>query len=143
MMNAFEWMDTQSYIQRAAWFGAFQKAPDSYATSKNALFNSKGELSDMGYWYVLSFLCTALFVSHHDDFPRFFRFAYTSYAEKREELDHDEEALKAHEFDEFPEVAREALEVAEKRQVANFRRSRHRHRRSPSPAPADQEVADR
>jgi len=53
MMNAFTWLDTQSYVKRAAWFGSFEvnNPPDSFATGKNALFNSAGQLSDMGYWY--------------------------------------------------------------------------------------------
>jgi hypothetical protein len=50
MMNAFMWMDSQDYIERAAWFGCFTHPPDSYATGLNALFNSNGGLSDLGYW---------------------------------------------------------------------------------------------
>ncbi|KAJ7194036.1 glycosyl hydrolase catalytic core-domain-containing protein [Mycena pura] len=51
MMEALAWLDTQTYVDRASWFGCFQSAPDGYATGKNALYNSKGELADMGFWY--------------------------------------------------------------------------------------------
>lgn len=58
MMNALSWLDSQSYVQRVAWFGSFQsdKPPDDFATGKNALFtaSSKGQLSDAGYWYAYS-----------------------------------------------------------------------------------------
>jgi len=53
MMNAHIWMNSQSYVKRAAWFGSFKSSspPDSFATGMNALFNPQGQLSDMGYWY--------------------------------------------------------------------------------------------
>jgi len=53
MMNAFSWLDTQSYVERGAWFGAFATSnpPDYFATGLNGLFNSKGEMTDMAYWY--------------------------------------------------------------------------------------------
>ncbi|KAJ7597857.1 glycosyl hydrolase catalytic core-domain-containing protein [Mycena floridula] len=53
MMNAFSWMDSTGYVDRASWFGCFEASspPDSYATGKNALFKSAGHLSDMGFWY--------------------------------------------------------------------------------------------
>jgi len=53
MMNAYSWMDTTGYVDRASWFGCFEaaKPPDSYATGKNALFKKGAVLSDMGYWY--------------------------------------------------------------------------------------------
>lgn len=53
MMNAFSWMDTQSFVQRAAWFGAFEsnKAPDGFATGRNALLKPGGQPGDMAYWY--------------------------------------------------------------------------------------------
>jgi len=52
-MNAFTWLDSQSYVERAAWFGSFEitQPPDYYATGLNALFNAHGTLSDMGFWY--------------------------------------------------------------------------------------------
>jgi hypothetical protein len=75
MISAFSWMDSQSYVERAAWFGksntfllhpgtiffkllftslgAFESgsAPDGFASSDNALFKPGGQLSDMGLWY--------------------------------------------------------------------------------------------
>lgn len=53
MMNAFTWLDSQSYVERAAWFGDFKsnQPPDSFASGKNALFKPNGQLSDMGEWY--------------------------------------------------------------------------------------------
>lgn len=53
VMNAFTWMNAQGYVHRASWFGAFEsnKAPDGFATGKNALFNPGGSLTDLGYWY--------------------------------------------------------------------------------------------
>ncbi|KAJ6626362.1 glycosyl hydrolase catalytic core-domain-containing protein [Mycena sp. CBHHK59/15] len=96
MMQAYAWMDSVGYVERASWFGAclrslsflfllsptllyspfllvrivphahhlifmyflspagcFEESspPDSYATDKNALFKSAGNLNDMGYWY--------------------------------------------------------------------------------------------
>jgi len=53
MMNAFSWMDTQSYIERGSWFGAFESnsPPDGFASGMNALFQPGGQLSDMGMWY--------------------------------------------------------------------------------------------
>jgi hypothetical protein len=57
MMNAFAWMDSQQYIERAAWFGCFTHPPDGYATGLNALFSSDGGLSDLGYWLVSCSSC--------------------------------------------------------------------------------------
>jgi hypothetical protein len=53
MMNAFSWLDTQSYVERGAWFGAFETSqpPDDFATGLNGLFKPKGALSDMAFWY--------------------------------------------------------------------------------------------
>ncbi|KAJ7463348.1 glycosyl hydrolase catalytic core-domain-containing protein [Mycena latifolia] len=53
MMNAFSWMDSTGYVDRASWFGCFESSqpPDAYATSKNALFKPAGSLNDLGYWY--------------------------------------------------------------------------------------------
>jgi len=53
MISAFNWMDSQSYVERAAWFGAFESdsPPDGFASSENALFQPGGQLSDMGSWY--------------------------------------------------------------------------------------------
>ncbi|KAJ7698249.1 hypothetical protein B0H17DRAFT_1328606 [Mycena rosella] len=53
MMNAFAWIDSTGYVDRASWFSCFTEnsPPDSYATAKNALFQVSGALNDMGYWY--------------------------------------------------------------------------------------------
>jgi hypothetical protein len=53
MMKAFTWMDSQPYVERGAWFGAFEanRAPDAFATAKNALFKPGGALGDLGMWY--------------------------------------------------------------------------------------------
>ncbi|KAJ6506318.1 glycosyl hydrolase catalytic core-domain-containing protein [Mycena vitilis] len=53
MMNAYAWMDSTGYVDRASWFGCFEQSqpPDAYATSKNAMFKSAGVLNDLGYWY--------------------------------------------------------------------------------------------
>ncbi|KAJ7659184.1 glycosyl hydrolase catalytic core-domain-containing protein [Mycena polygramma] len=53
MMNAYVWMDSTGYVDRASWFGCFVQSnpPDAYATGKNALFKSAGVLNDNGYWY--------------------------------------------------------------------------------------------
>lgn len=53
MMEVFAWLESQSYVERAAWFGSFESnhPPDNFATGLNALFNPQGQLSDMGQWY--------------------------------------------------------------------------------------------
>ncbi|KAF7300142.1 Glyco-hydro-cc domain-containing protein [Mycena kentingensis (nom. inval.)] len=53
MMQAFQWMDSTGYIDRASWFGCFEasRPPDAYATAKNALLKTAGSLNDMGFWY--------------------------------------------------------------------------------------------
>lgn len=53
MMNAMSWLDSQSYVERAVWFGCFSSSnpPDSFATGLNALIKTGGALSDMGFWY--------------------------------------------------------------------------------------------
>ncbi|KAJ7056208.1 glycosyl hydrolase catalytic core-domain-containing protein [Mycena amicta] len=53
MMQAFSWMDSTGYVDRASWFGCFESSnpPDQYATAKNALLKTAGSLNDMGYWY--------------------------------------------------------------------------------------------
>ncbi|KAJ7698254.1 glycosyl hydrolase catalytic core-domain-containing protein [Mycena rosella] len=53
MMNAFSWMDSTGFVDRASWFGCFESSspPDAYATAKNALFKTAGALNDMGFWY--------------------------------------------------------------------------------------------
>lgn len=53
LMNAFQWLDTQTYVSHCAWFGCFEsnRAPDSFATGKNSFFKPGGALSDMGFWY--------------------------------------------------------------------------------------------
>ena len=73
MMNAFNWMDSQSYVSRAAWFGkstprpyllpviitsCFTGAwesnhpPDSFSSHYNAMLAPGGSLNDMGQWLV-------------------------------------------------------------------------------------------
>jgi len=53
MVDAFAWLDSQSYVERAAWFGCFESnnPPDNFAVGLNGLFQSGGKLSDMGKWY--------------------------------------------------------------------------------------------
>jgi len=53
MVSAFNWMDTQSYVVRGAWFGSWESnhPPDSYSTHFNALLQPGGALNDMGNWY--------------------------------------------------------------------------------------------
>ena len=47
---AFNWLETQSYVERATIFGFFAvtNPPDTYATKFNALFNQNGTLRDLG-----------------------------------------------------------------------------------------------
>jgi len=54
MMNAFSFLDSQSYVERGAWFGVWEsnKPPDSYSSRMNALLQPGGKLNDMGNWYV-------------------------------------------------------------------------------------------
>jgi len=54
MMDAFSWMESTGYVDRASWFGCFlvYDPPDDYATAKNALFAAPAQLSDMAYWYI-------------------------------------------------------------------------------------------
>lgn len=54
MMDAFVWMASQSYVQRASWFGCFVNTnpPDGFATGKNGFFKKGGKLADMAYWYM-------------------------------------------------------------------------------------------
>ncbi|KAF7317237.1 Glyco-hydro-cc domain-containing protein [Mycena chlorophos] len=53
MMDAFSWMQSTGYVDRASWFGCFEATspPDNYATGKNALLKTPGQPSDMGMWY--------------------------------------------------------------------------------------------
>ncbi|KAF8153685.1 glycosyl hydrolase catalytic core-domain-containing protein [Mycena galopus ATCC 62051] len=53
MMNAYSWMDSTGYVDRASWFGCFESnnPPDAYATGLNAFFQNAGALNDLGYWY--------------------------------------------------------------------------------------------
>ncbi|KAF8194477.1 hypothetical protein K438DRAFT_2017507 [Mycena galopus ATCC 62051] len=53
MMNAYSWMDSTGYVDRAWWFGCFESnnPPDAYATGLNAFFQNAGALNDLGYWY--------------------------------------------------------------------------------------------
>jgi len=75
MVNAFNWLDTQPYVERAAWFGksttihvskdvvltscGFPGAwesnhpPDSYSSKFNALLKPGGALNNMGNWSVI------------------------------------------------------------------------------------------
>ncbi|KAJ7598055.1 glycosyl hydrolase catalytic core-domain-containing protein [Mycena floridula] len=56
MMEAFTWMQSTGYVDRASWFGCFlvNSPPDNYATGKNGLFQAAKVLSDMAYWYIYS-----------------------------------------------------------------------------------------
>jgi hypothetical protein len=51
MQQAFIWMESQPYVWRAAWFGAWSTPPDGFASAKNALFTNTGGLNDRSYWY--------------------------------------------------------------------------------------------
>lgn len=53
-MAATAWMETQSFVERAAWLGcyAITNPPDNFASNKNAMFNAGGTLRDLAYWYI-------------------------------------------------------------------------------------------
>jgi len=54
MLNAMGWLDTQGYVERVAWFGAFEssKPPDGFATGLNALLSPGGHLNELGSLYI-------------------------------------------------------------------------------------------
>ncbi|PWN22780.1 glycoside hydrolase [Microstroma glucosiphilum] len=54
LQEATSWLASQSYVKRAAWLGCFaiNDPPDSFASAKNAFFNSNGSLRSMANWYV-------------------------------------------------------------------------------------------
>lgn len=53
-MDATAWMAKVGYVERSSWLGCFKinSPPDSYASNKNAFFNSNGSLRDLAYWYL-------------------------------------------------------------------------------------------
>lgn len=53
-VQATEWLQSQSYVKRAAWLGCFavSSPPDSFAAARNAFFNSGGSLRSWAKWYV-------------------------------------------------------------------------------------------
>jgi hypothetical protein len=70
MQQAFIWMDTQPYVWRAAWFGAWSTPPDGFASAKNALFTSSGGLNDRAYWYGYSSWYSRRSISSHHNIAR-------------------------------------------------------------------------
>lgn len=54
--SAFNWLETQSYVERATIFGfwAFNNPPDGYATPYNALFNGDASLRDLAVSTIVS-----------------------------------------------------------------------------------------
>jgi len=56
MLSAIGWLNTQGYVERYAWFGAFEtsKPPDGYATGLNALLSPGGQLNELGSLYINS-----------------------------------------------------------------------------------------
>ncbi|KAJ6549034.1 glycosyl hydrolase catalytic core-domain-containing protein [Mycena vulgaris] len=67
MMQAFSWMDSTGYVDRASWFGCFETSspPDAYATSKNGMFKPAGQLNDLGFWYGYTDRPDRRDISHH------------------------------------------------------------------------------
>lgn len=55
-MQATQWLNSQSYIERTSNFGSFavSNPPDAYGSRLNALFNGDGSLRDLAYWYIWS-----------------------------------------------------------------------------------------
>lgn len=53
-MDATNWLNTQSYVERSSNFGSFaySSPPDNYGSRLNALFNGDGSLRDLAYWYM-------------------------------------------------------------------------------------------
>lgn len=53
MQQALGWLESQSYVDRVAWFGAFAQnnPPDGFATGKNALFYAQDSLTSLGKYY--------------------------------------------------------------------------------------------
>lgn len=53
MKEALGWLESQSYVDRVAWFGAFPQSspPDGFATGNNALFYAKNSLTSLGNYY--------------------------------------------------------------------------------------------
>jgi hypothetical protein len=50
MEDAMSFMVGEGYVDRLAWFGCFTEPVDDFASGLNALFNSGGDLSDLGVW---------------------------------------------------------------------------------------------
>lgn len=53
-MDATNWLNSQSYVERSSNFGSFpySSPPDAYGSRLNALFNGDGSLRDLAYWYM-------------------------------------------------------------------------------------------
>ena len=53
-MDATQWLNSQSYVERTSNFGSFpvSSPPDAYGSRLNALFNGDGSLRDLAYWYL-------------------------------------------------------------------------------------------
>lgn len=53
-MDATNWLNSQSYVERTSNFGSFAytNPPDAYGSRLNALFNGDGSLRDLAYWYI-------------------------------------------------------------------------------------------
>ena len=86
MMNAISWLDTQSYVERVAWFGCFTTALDDFATGKNALLNKQGGLADGLLVCYPPFLVIELAAVTDAFLPRY---AYTLMPDRRDSLELD------------------------------------------------------
>ncbi|EST09733.1 Glycosyl hydrolase [Kalmanozyma brasiliensis GHG001] len=55
-MDATNWLNSQSYIERTSNFGSFpvSRPPDAFGSRLNAMFNGDGSLRDLAHWYVWS-----------------------------------------------------------------------------------------
>ncbi|KAK0542088.1 hypothetical protein OC845_006771 [Tilletia horrida] len=49
--SAFRWLETQSYVKRAAWIGVFKVGQpyDGFMSAKNAYFNNDGSVRSLGH----------------------------------------------------------------------------------------------
>ncbi|KAJ7148766.1 glycosyl hydrolase catalytic core-domain-containing protein [Mycena crocata] len=119
MMQAFSWMDSTGYVDRASWFGCFEASspPDSYATGKNALFKSAGHLSDMGFWYGYTDQPNRRAIASADIHARHHaiaaRIASNESASADEATEEDEESEDGEDCDEICALRNAALEAYE------------------------------